>query len=71
MRECKGKCKNKGLCPLPTTYKPRFYEIEDNCYCRECNVKMNLPNMYCPCCSTVLRRNPKNQNKLKPMVIAK
>ncbi len=70
MRECKGLCNNKELCPLPTIYKPRFYEIENNCLCSQCKCKMSLPNMYCPCCSTVLRRTPKNKNKAKPMVIA-
>jgi hypothetical protein len=74
MIECNGKCIDKELCPPPKparTLGLGYYEVKGNKLCSKCEVKMNTPARYCPCCTTILRVVPKNKNKLKVMVLAR
>ncbi len=61
-RICKNICENKETCPIAKPYNNRcglsFYQIENNAWCRVCDVRLNYEGRYCPCCVTVLRRNP-------------
>jgi len=59
-RECKNLCLSKKVCPPPKPYnnsfKPTYYEVEDNAWCRTCHKFMNVHKRICPCCSSKLRR---------------
>lgn len=67
MRTCKGNCNNE---PKPIRVSGlRYYEVQDNKKCSQCEYDTNTPAKFCHCCLTVLRRTPKNKNRL--LVVAR